>query len=181
MCDPWWHCQTRPTEALVSASTGGRRASPTSHLAPTCTLRLQLFHHNTQHNQSLHHQTSKTMSPQHTYFYKILPSAPPTPLPETLPLSDLDKKDGFIHLSTAAQTPKTMDLFFGECEKLWVLKLRVRDLDGEVRWEESLPGCPHLHGSERGLGRGNVEGVVVVERKGGGDWKGVLEGRGLED
>lgn len=123
------------------------------------------------------------MAPQnthtHTYYYKILPSPPPTPLPETLPLSDLDRKDGFIHLSTAAQMPITMDLFFGENRKLWVLKLRVKDLDGEVRFEEGLEGCPHLFGSQRGLGSGNVEEVLVVERGEGEGWKGV--GMGLED
>lgn len=38
------------------------------------------------------------------YIYKILDEAPPSPLPATLPpLSDLDQKDGFVHLSTARQ------------------------------------------------------------------------------
>jgi len=36
--------------------------------------------------------------------YKIVPSAPPDPLPaEEYPLSELDRKDGFVHLSTAWQ------------------------------------------------------------------------------
>lgn len=37
------------------------------------------------------------------YIYKIASSAPPDPIPTVYPLSELDKKDGFIHLSTAAQ------------------------------------------------------------------------------
>lgn len=37
------------------------------------------------------------------YLYKIVPEAPPYPLPEEYPLSDLDRNDGFIHLSTAEQ------------------------------------------------------------------------------
>ena len=74
-----------------------------------------------------------------------------------------------------------MDLFFAGDKKLWVLKLRVKDLDGEVRFEEGLEGCPHLFGSERGLGRGNVEEVVVVERGEGSGWRGVMEARALED
>lgn len=37
----------------------------------------------------------------HTYYYKILDAAPEEPLPATLPLSDLDTKDGFIHLSVS--------------------------------------------------------------------------------
>lgn len=42
-------------------------------------------------------------SPLPTYVYKILPSAPPTPLPSEYPLSELDRKDGFVHLSSATQ------------------------------------------------------------------------------
>ena len=37
------------------------------------------------------------------FVYKIVPTAPPEPIPEAYPLSDLDKKDGFIHLRTATQ------------------------------------------------------------------------------
>lgn len=37
------------------------------------------------------------------YLYKIVPDAPPSPLPAEYPLSDLDRNDGFIHLSTAEQ------------------------------------------------------------------------------
>lgn len=35
--------------------------------------------------------------------YKIVPSAPPNPFPQQYPLSELDKNDGFVHLSTAVQ------------------------------------------------------------------------------
>lgn len=38
-----------------------------------------------------------------TYVYKIVPAAPPDPIPTEYPLSELDQKDGFVHLSTAAQ------------------------------------------------------------------------------
>jgi hypothetical protein len=37
------------------------------------------------------------------YAYKITPTEPPSPIPAEYPLSDLDKKDGFIHLSTSWQ------------------------------------------------------------------------------
>lgn len=40
-------------------------------------------------------------SPQ--FIYKILPEAPAEPFPAQLPLSELDAKDGFVHLSTAVQ------------------------------------------------------------------------------
>ncbi|KAM3422589.1 hypothetical protein BST61_g79 [Cercospora zeina] len=115
-----------------------------------------------------------------TYFYKILDSAPPSPLPATLPATPLDQKDNFIHLSTARQTPHTADLFFASHQTLHLLQLRVADLDGEIRYGDHLPECPHVHGSVTGLGRGNVENVMVVERKEGEKWQDVEGMKGLE-
>ena len=46
---------------------------------------------------------SQAPSPLPTYVYKILPEAPPTPLPSPYPPSELDRKDGFVHLSSAEQ------------------------------------------------------------------------------
>jgi hypothetical protein len=37
------------------------------------------------------------------YIYKIVPSAPEDPFPNEHPLSELDRNDGFVHLSTATQ------------------------------------------------------------------------------
>lgn len=42
-------------------------------------------------------------TPLPTYVYKILDAPPAEPLPSELPVSELDAKDGFVHLSTAAQ------------------------------------------------------------------------------
>ena len=42
------------------------------------------------------------------YVYKIIPSAPPDPIPEAYPLSELDQKDGFVHLSTSWQVRKSL-------------------------------------------------------------------------
>ncbi len=58
-------------------------------------------------------------SPQ--FIYKILPRAPAEPLPAQLPLSELDAKDGFVHLSTADQVCKFTSLIhpmhnFSYCE-----------------------------------------------------------------
>lgn len=119
----------------------------------------------------------------HNYFYKILDSAPPQPLADSLPLSELDKKDGFIHLSTATQTKETADLFFSKAEKLWLLKLRVDTLknDGNIQWNPDVSGCPHLHDSRQGLGRANVEAVIAAEIGNYGSWKKVPELLDLED
>ncbi|KAF2847419.1 HET-domain-containing protein [Plenodomus tracheiphilus IPT5] len=118
-------------------------------------------------------------SPLPTYLYKILPSAPPSPLPAGLPLSDLDRNDGYIHLSTAQQVPGTADSFFSSASELWLLKIKYdvlaagTDGDGQVkagsqadvRWEEVGRGCfPHLYGAD--LGKGNVESVDRVEKRG---------------
>lgn len=118
-------------------------------------------------------------SPLPTYLYKILPSAPPSPLPARLPLSELDRNDGYIHLSTSEQVPGTADKFFGSVSELWLLKIKYdvlaagKDGDGEiragnkadVRWEEVGRGCfAHLYGAD--LGKGNVESIDKVEKRG---------------
>lgn len=43
------------------------------------------------------------------FVYKILPSEPQAPIPVAYPLSDLDRADGFVHLSTGKQVePATL-------------------------------------------------------------------------
>ncbi|KAL6711570.1 hypothetical protein ACN47E_004504 [Coniothyrium glycines] len=121
-------------------------------------------------------------SPLPTYLYKILPSAPPSPLPARLPLSDLDRNDGYIHLSTSEQVPGTADKFFSNVAELWLLRIKYDVLaagtDGngngsvnvaaqtaELRWEENARGSfAHLYGAD--LGSGNVEGAFRVQKQG---------------
>lgn len=121
-------------------------------------------------------------SPLPTYIYKILPTAPPQPLPAALPLSELDQKDGFIHLSTSDQVAGTASRFFTNATKLWILKLRldtfpsdaaVGDL-GQIKWEsaKSHGTFPHLYSGDLGLN--TVQEVLVFERKDGEDWNAVL-------
>ncbi|KZP07932.1 hypothetical protein FIBSPDRAFT_759744, partial [Athelia psychrophila] len=57
------------------------------------------------------------------FVYKILGTAPPSPIPHDLPLSALGAEDGFIHLSNAQQVPITADLFFASSARLWLLKI----------------------------------------------------------
>jgi uncharacterized protein (DUF952 family) len=118
-------------------------------------------------------------SPLPQYLYKILPSAPPSPLPSRLPLSDLDCKDGYIHLSTSEQVASTADKWFDSFSELWLLKIKYAALaagtdgDGgvqadkkaEIKWEEVGRGCfAHFYGGD--LGSGNVYEVLKVEKKG---------------
>ena len=85
-------------------------------------------------------------APTPTYLYKILPTPPPSPLPSRLPLSDLDRSDGYIHLSTATQVPGTADKWFNDYEELWLLKIRYEDLvkgtdgTGEVKAGAEIKG-----------------------------------------
>jgi len=129
--------------------------------------------------KSLSNVTMPAPSPLPTKLYKILPSAPPSPLPERLPLSPLDHNDGYIHLSTAEQVPGTADKFFGDASELWLLKIKYdvlaagtdgngqvhADNKAEVKWEDVGRGCfAHFYGAD--LGSGNVESVHKVEKKG---------------
>lgn len=104
-----------------------------------------------------------------TYLYKILDEAPPQPLPETLPATELDKNDGFIHLSTAEQTAITAKLFFSNHTKLWILRLDPQALDGRIEYSTDPNagidnGCAHVHDSRIGLGQSNVVDVLEAER-----------------
>ncbi|KAJ3526280.1 hypothetical protein NM208_g11268 [Fusarium decemcellulare] len=92
------------------------------------------------------------------YIYKILPSAPLEPLPKEFPLSELDRNDGFIHLSTSTQVPKTADLFFQGANSLWIVKLEFSQFAGSIKWED---GFPHLYGN---FGADNVDSVEKFDR-----------------
>ena len=112
-------------------------------------------------------------SPLPKYVYKIIPDAPPVPLPASLPLSSLDAHDGFIHLSTAAQAPATAARFFSASDKLWLLMVPLERIEGNLKWEEMGSGCfAHLYGAD--LGRMEVESVGAFTRGEGDDWSAVL-------
>lgn len=113
------------------------------------------------------------------YVYKILDAAPPTPLPDVLPLSALDAADGFIHLSNAARVPGTAGLYFAAHTSLHLLKVDTQKTiaaGGVYRWVD--PECPHLYAREEGewahLGAGNVEEAREVLRKEGETWEEAL-------
>ncbi len=139
-------------------------------------------------------------SPLPEFVYKITPTSPPDPIPEQYPLSELDRQDGFVHLSTSwqarlrtipylntqplltktlarpnKQVPITADLFFGDAPSFYLLKLRLAGLGGVVRWDEvdGTNGCPHLYGN---FGARDVVAVREFRRGEGRSWREVLEG-----
>lgn len=114
-------------------------------------------------------------SPLPTYLYKVLSIVPPLPLPKALPLSTLDAKDGFIHLSTAEQTPKTAGRFFSDTTNLWLLKIPLQRIKQNVKWEEGNSGCfAHLY--DQGLGRNEVVDTESMAR-GEGDKRETVLGK----
>lgn len=73
------------------------------------------------------------------YIYKILPSStpPPLPLPLALPVSELDRRDNFIHLSTSRQLLGTLRNFFADEEKVYVLRIPYARVQRWIRWEDA--------------------------------------------
>lgn len=128
---------------------------------------------------------STTMS-QSQYLYKILDSDPGgQPLPDMLPSTELDTLDDFIHLSTAEQTPITAKLFFSTQDTLWILRLAKDRLDGRILYSTDpsagvVDGCAHLHDSIKGLGKDNIDQVIVWSRDAKEDWQAVGQRQRLE-
>ncbi|MGH6958443.1 MAG: DUF952 domain-containing protein [Caulobacteraceae bacterium] len=62
--------------------------------------------------------------------------------------SAVDRRDGFIHLSTAVQAPETARLHFAGQEGLVLLRLDADRLGLSLKWEPSRGGdlFPHLYG-----------------------------------
>ncbi|RPA94318.1 hypothetical protein L873DRAFT_1747157 [Choiromyces venosus 120613-1] len=114
------------------------------------------------------------------YLYKILTTAPPSPLPGAVELLPLDISDGFIHLCTATQTVGVIERFMPDSEKLWLLKIPYNKVEKDIKWEsvtrreERGEEFPHMF-AER-LGSSEVEEmreVIRLEEKG---WRESLEG-----
>lgn len=78
------------------------------------------------------------------YIYKILPSTPPppSPLPLALPVSALDARDNFIHLSTSRQVLGTLRNFFADEDHVWMLRIPYARVEKWIKWENSLGKGP---------------------------------------
>jgi len=121
-------------------------------------------------------------TPQPNYVYKILPNTPvyqgtPIPVPPSwiFPQTEVDAKDGFIHMSTAVQLPGTLSRFFGSDETVQLLKIDYKRLSSFkiVKWEKASNGdtFPHLYAQ--------LEGEYVRELKivgkGESSWEAAVE------
>jgi uncharacterized protein (DUF952 family) len=74
----------------------------------------------------------------------------------------IDRRDGYIHLSTATQAPETARLHFAGQAGLVLLRLDAEALGTSLKWEPSRGGqlFPHLYGA---LDCGLVETVTEIE------------------
>jgi uncharacterized protein (DUF952 family) len=63
--------------------------------------------------------------------------------------AEIDLKDGYIHLSTAAQAAETARLHFAGREGLLLIAIEAQDLGDALKWEPSRGGdlFPHLYGA----------------------------------
>ena len=74
----------------------------------------------------------------------------------------IDLRDGYIHLSTAAQAQETARLYFAGQAGLVLLKIDAAKLAPALKWEPSRGGdlFPHLYGP---LDCALVEAVTQIE------------------
>jgi uncharacterized protein (DUF952 family) len=58
-----------------------------------------------------------------------------------------DKRDGFIHMSTAAQLQGTLDKHYTEGDVVILAAVRLADIAPDVKWEVSRGGAefPHIY------------------------------------
>jgi uncharacterized protein (DUF952 family) len=73
--------------------------------------------------------------------------------------SEVDRRDNFIHFSTAAQVAETAAKHFAGQSDLLLISVDARKLGGALKWEPSRGGAlfPHLYG---GL---DLAAVVAVD------------------
>ncbi|KAF9534164.1 hypothetical protein CPB83DRAFT_843794 [Crepidotus variabilis] len=85
-----------------------------------------------------------------TYIYKIVPasSPPPEPLPDALPVSELDHNDGFIHLSTSLQVSRTLGRYFSNVDSVYILRIQYKNVEKDIRWEDPKGKNPSGIGEE---------------------------------
>jgi uncharacterized protein (DUF952 family) len=61
--------------------------------------------------------------------------------------AEIDRRDGYIHLSTGEQVEKTVSLYFAERDDLILAALDADKLGAALKWEPSRGGAlfPHLY------------------------------------
>lgn len=84
-------------------------------------------------------------------------------------ITDLDNKDGFIHLSTATQLAITLSFFFQDSDVVLLLQLDLAKIDqSKLKFEEPYPNkgkrrsaFPHLYS---GLSTDQISNIWTLEK-----------------
>ena len=111
------------------------------------------------------------------FLYKIVTQADWSVAQTTglIPLSLVDARDRFIHLSTASQFIATANLYFRATDQPLVIEFDSTQLKGEIRWEwndQRQSEFPHLYATTLPLNAANAvlnliigdEGYTVLSR-----------------
>lgn len=83
-----------------------------------------------------------------------------------VPLRDIDRRDGYVHLSTRGQVLETARLHFAAADDLLALEIPLAPLGAQVKFEiapKRGEAFPHLYGTLR---RAHVRAVIPLMREG---------------
>jgi len=86
-----------------------------------------------------------------------------------VPLSAVDARDGFVHLSTIAQYIATANLYFSADSRPLVIEFNSDQLGGELRWEWSeqrQADFPHLYTDQLPVNAADAIVELVVTDQG---------------
>ncbi|KAF9099811.1 hypothetical protein BGX23_011411 [Mortierella sp. AD031] len=115
------------------------------------------------------HPLAPSVDPE--FVYKLIsPASAFNPSDKVLPLSSLDKTDGFYHLSTVTQVPGTANRFFPKSKfaNLLILKIKFGAIKPQVKWEAAKGEhptdvsriFPHVYGDLEQ--EGAIVGTILV-------------------
>lgn len=85
-----------------------------------------------------------------------------------VPASELDIRDGYIHLSTSHQVPRTCKRFFHAHQEIVLFKIKYSEIQHLVKWE--LAGTvdaaenyfPHVYGQ---ISMDSVKSTTIIKQK----------------
>eukprot|EP01114_Cavostelium_apophysatum_P024482 TRINITY_DN9594_c0_g1_i1.p1 TRINITY_DN9594_c0_g1~~TRINITY_DN9594_c0_g1_i1.p1 ORF type:complete len:457 (+),score=89.91 TRINITY_DN9594_c0_g1_i1:112-1371(+) len=102
--------------------------------------------------------------------YKILNGVPAPS--DVVDMTDLDRKDGYMHLSTKDQLVSTIAKYYADQQQITVYKVDFSAIAKNVKWEQAARGVfPHLYGELKST---FVSDAKTFERPPDKRWESVL-------
>ena len=92
---------------------------------------------------------------------------------KAIPLSELDRRDGYIHLSTYQTVLTTANLYFRGVSPLWVAKISVARLGASLRWDwvpQREAFFPHLYHRTVALDDIHSRIALILHAQNGFEW-----------